>query len=145
MIEQLIKHTKKIATGEHEQVKPGMEFYLTNAAVNGDGVWQGDLGLEVVTDIPQGYTKAKKPTTQLVIGNTQGSKHCLDSLEGVTLYHPKHWNEESLIGPCFSVTKERRILHPTHGAIIIAAGLTILCRYQREWDIEQRKERRALD
>lgn len=148
MIETLVKHAKKIADGKHEQVKPGMPFRLSEAAVAGDIVWQGDLGLEVVDAIPDGYRRVAKPKAadrQLVIGNTQGARHCLASLAGVELYRPKNWTDESLEGPAFVALRECEVLHPTHGKVIVAAGLTIHCHYQREWDKEQARARRVAD
>ncbi len=147
-IERVEKHAKRISNREHETVKPGQPFRITEAASVGDGCWQGDLGIEVVAKVPQGYVRIEKPKVadkQLVPGNTQGSKHCLDSLRGVQVYRPSDWSEESLAGPCLVLMEERTILHPTHGAVTIPAGFTVLCRYQREWDKEQAKERRARD
>lgn len=147
-IEKLQRHARRIGSGNHERVKPGMPFRITEAASVGDGVWQGDLGLEIVVAVPPGYVLVERPSgadRQLVPGNTQGARHCLDSLDGVTLYRPARWSEESLAGPCIVLEQERTILHPTHGPVTIPAGFTVLCRYQREWDREQQQERRARD
>lgn len=148
VIERIQKHVQRVAAGEHETVRPGQAFRVTEAASVGDGVWQGDLGLEIVAAVPAGYQRVSKPRAadkQLVPGNTKGARHCLDSLAGVQLYRPENWSEESLQGPCLVLTKARQVLHPTHGAVSIPAGFTVLCRYQREWDKEQAKERRARD
>lgn len=147
-IDRVQKHARNISNGEHETVKPGQPFHVTEAASVGDGVWQGDLGLEIVANVPDEYVRIKKPAAsdkQLVPGNTQGAKHCLDSLRGVTIFRPTDWSEESIAGPCLVLTQDRTILHPTHGAVTIPAGFTVLCRYQREWDKEQAKELRARD
>jgi hypothetical protein len=147
-IESIQSHAKLIGDGKHESVKPGMEFRLTNAASIGDAVWQGDLCLEVVNKVPSAYAKAKKPTVQLVPGNTQGSRHCLDSLAGVDLYYSANWPasaESDFLGPCFKAKQEVTVLHPVHGAVVIPAGMVILCSYQREWDAELRQQRRNQD
>lgn len=145
-IERLQRHAKKIASGEHEKVKPGMEFRLTEAAAAGDGVWQGDLGLEVAAGRPpKGYVKTIRPHLKLVPGQTDGAKHCLDSTDGVEMWVPTEWTEDSLVGPFMRFSAERTITHPVHGPVVIPAGLSILCRYQREWDRELAKERRARD
>ena len=128
-----------------ETIEPGQPVTLTAAACPSDAIRQGDLYLIVVDKVPEGYKKARKPSCQLVPGNTQGSKHCLDSLAGVEMYLPQEWSEESLDGPCFILSKERMVLHPTHGTVTIASGHIVLCRYQREWDKEQAKERRNRD
>lgn len=147
-IERIEKHARRIASREDEKVQPGMPASFTEAASVGDFGWQGDLKLIVVDVVPTGYVKIAKPKAadkQLVPGNTEGAKHCLDSLDGVTLYRPKEWSDESLDGPCLVLTKARKILHPTHGHVTIPAGMTILCRYQREWDKELAQELRARD
>ncbi|MGH9931012.1 MAG: hypothetical protein ACREA9_17530 [Pyrinomonadaceae bacterium] len=146
-IERIETHAKKIASGS-ERVKPGQEVCFTEAATIDDTIRQGDLYLTIVAAVPAGYVKIEKlkaSDKQLVPGNTVGSRHCLDSLAGVTLYRPEQWSEESLAGPCLVLAKQRTIEHPTHGAVFIPAGFTVLCRYQREFDAEQKRERRARD
>lgn len=148
VIDKIEKHAAKISAGEVEQVKPGMPVAFTDACQPDDAIRQGDLYLVVVAAIPHGYIEVVKPTKadkQLVPGNTQGARHCLDSLSGVRLFRPEKWDAESLDGPCFVLTKERKVLHPTHGAVTIPAGMTIQCLYQREWAKEERKQRRARD
>lgn len=131
-----------------ETVSPGLPFEISAAADVGDGVWQGDLGLEIVAGVPAGYERVKGNSAklkQLVRGSTEGSRHCLDSLRGVELYHPANWTDESLVGPCFITKQQRVVQHPKHGDVTVPAGTTILCRYQREFDSEQRRERRNQD
>lgn len=147
-IEKIQCHAQAIAAGEIEQVKPGMPAAFTSACVPGDCIRQGDLYLVIVDSPPTGYVPIAKPTEvdkQLVPGNTEGARHCLDSLAGVKLFRPQKWDEESLDGPCFTLTKERKVLHPTHGPVTIPAGMTVFCRYQREFDKEQQRERRTRD
>lgn len=148
-IEKIQRHAKRIATGQDPKVQPGQPARFTEACVDGDAIWQGDLGLVIAgSKAPKGYVCVSQPTDldrQLVPGNTQGAKHCLDSLDGVTLYRPVGWNEESLDGPYLQLAEERTVLHPTHGSVTIPAGFSVQCHYQREWDREQAKERRARD
>lgn len=147
-IERITKHAKRIASGKYEQVKPGQRVRFTEAATTNDTIRQGDLYLTIVDAVPKNYAKVEKPKAadkQLVPGNTTGARHCLDSLAGVTLYRPEKWSEESLDGPCLVLSKARTVEHPIHGAVEIPAGFTVLCRYQREFDSEQRRERRARD
>lgn len=146
VIDQIQGHAQRIASGL-ERVSPGMPLAFTEACIAGDCIWQGDLGLVISSSYnpPQGYKKAEKPTVQLVPGNTVGAKHCLDSLDGVEIYIPKVWNEESLQGPFLRLTQERQVLHPTHGCVTIPAGFNVECVYQREWDKMQAAERRARD
>lgn len=147
VIDEIQRHTRRIAEGR-ESVSPGQPTRFTEACVPGDTIWQGDLGLVLVASIPAGYARVEHPTDsdrQLVPGNTQGAKHCLDALEGVALYRPADWSADSLFGHCLALTAERTIEHPTHGAVTIPAGFTVHCRYQREFDAEQRRERRVED
>ncbi len=148
VIEKIQKHAAKIRNGEHDKIGPGVPVTISNALVAGEGVAQGDLNIIVADSVPRGYVLIKKPQSrdnQLVPGNTVGAKHCLDSLAGVTLYRPQQWTEESLDGPCLVLTQERTVLHPTHGAVTIPAGMTVVCHYQREYDRELAIERRARD
>lgn len=50
---------------------------------------------------------------QLAPGTTLGSRHTLDSTEGVTAYSLKHAN--ALDGPLLRLTEPRSLLHPEHG------------------------------
>jgi hypothetical protein len=157
-IERIQRRVNRIANGKDLKVKPGQIERFSEAATEGDFIRQGDLYL-IVAQSPgdkskfawddylksSGYSTPKKPSPQLVPGNTQGAKHCLDSLDGVELLLPANWNEESLQGPFLRITKQRTVQHPTHGAVVIPAGFAILCSYQREYDKEQAKERRARD
>jgi hypothetical protein len=147
-IERIQNHAERIGNGEIERVKPGMPLAFTAACVAGDAIRQGDLYLIIVDQVPSNYIAVKRPTKedrQLVPGNTEGSRHCLDSLTGVKLFRPAKWDAESLEGPCMVLAKNRTILHPTHGQVLMPAGLTVICRYQREWDKEQQKQLRARD
>ena len=143
------KEAEAIRNRKHESIVPGQQERLNEACAISDGARQGDLYLKIVDAVPAGYVRVEKPKAidkQLVPGNTEGAKHCLDSFAGVALYRPADWpNAESLIGPCFVLTKERTVLHPVHGAVQIAAGHTVLCSYQREFEAETRKERRNAD
>lgn len=149
VIERLVRHAETIRNGEHETVRPGQPFEFTGAAQPGDGVWQGDLGIEVVASVPAGYTKVQAVSEEhrkLVPGNTVGASHILDSVEGVEMWHPSGGlREESLAGPVFKAWAKRTVTHPVHGHVTIPEGLTVRCRYEREFDAEQRRERRAAD
>jgi hypothetical protein len=147
-IDRILAHADAIASGNVRGVGPGTPQSFTPACVTGDAIRQGDLYLIVTDQVPDDYAKVGRPKNadrQLVPGNTEGAKHCLDSLDGIALWRPRTWDEESLQGPCLVVTEERKVLHPVHGPVTIPPGLTIVCQYQREWDKEQAKERRARD
>ena len=147
-MERIEKHVASIKAG-NEKVKPGEAARFTEASVVGDCLAQGDLYLCIYEGRPPvGYVAVKNATErdrQLVPGNTQGSRHCLDSLEGVKLFRPENWTEDDLRGPLLVLSKERTVTHPTHGAVTIPAGFSVLCGYQPEWDAEQARERRNAD
>jgi len=147
-IEQIQRHAEAIKNGQHDKIGPGVPLTISRALTAGEGVAQGDLMLIVADKIPDGYERIKRPKEidkQLVPGNTVGAKHCLDSTVGVKLYRPANWTEASMDGPCIVTTKERTVLHPTHGAVVIPADMIVVCYYQREFDAEQQRERRARD
>jgi hypothetical protein len=146
-IEKIQRHTSRIKDGK-AKVKPGHPVRMSEAAGVNDAIRQGDLYLIVIDKVPSDVVlirSRKDIDRQLVPGNTTGAKHCLDSLDGVELYRPTDWSESTLQGPVFRLSKERTVLHPTHGAVTIPAGFLIECRYQREFDQEQKRERRARD
>jgi hypothetical protein len=149
-IEKITRRANKIASGKDSKIEPGLAIRLSEAASVNDCVRQGDLYLIVVESIPASHKRVAKPKAidcQLVPGNTEGAKHCLDSLAGVELYRPAAWgpNYDELDGPVFKLSQDRTVQHPTHGDVTIPAGFTITCRYQREWDAEQARERRNAD
>jgi hypothetical protein len=149
-IEKIEAHVQQIKSGTHPTVRPGMTVVLNEAASVNDCVRQGDLYVIVVEKgAPEDYVPAnmqERDQRQLVLGNTNGAKHCLENLNGVNIFVPKDWNDNSLWGPYVEVTGNApaKILHPTHGPVVVAPGLCIRMRYQREWDREQ-KERRNRD
>ena len=62
------------------------------------------------------------------------------------MYMPARWDDESLQGPILVLSEDRTVLHPTHGSVVMLAGTTVECRYQREHDKEMaREERRNRD
>ncbi len=147
-IDRVTSHAKRIAGGKYK-VKPGQKHRMSEAMEPGDYGCQGDLKIKVMAGVPKGYTKAEKPFTQMVPGNTEGAKHCLDSLKGVTLYLPPNWPacaETDRTGPVLVLTEARTLLHPTHGAVEIPACFpAVELSYPQEWDAMQRQARRNAD
>lgn len=145
-IELCEKHVKKINEGR-ARVSPGNPFHLNEAASVGDGVWQGDLGIEIVEKIPDGYVPSKR-TRQLVPGDTLGARHCLDDPSTVDQFSlPEGWGKDytGLDGPSFVCILETTISHPVHGDVIVSKGHVVRCRYQRNLDEETKREQRAVD
>lgn len=147
------KQVEKVLKGfdtHMEKVAPGQPAAFTEACVPGDIIWQGDLSIEMVESVPADYTKEpmnklEQPKNQLVPGNTVGSRHALNTLKGVKLFYPKNFGaEDCLEGPCAIVSGGQVVEHPKHGNVTLVKG-TYRFGYQREYDAEQKRERRARD
>lgn len=150
-IEKVLNHAQRIKAGEHDTIKPGQPFRIPDAWMPGDCGAQGDLIIVVIDkkDLTKdGYKLVNKPKEadrQLVPGNTEGAKHCLDSLDGVKIYRRDDWGPDSLDGPKLLCEVERVIEHPTHGAWTISAGTAIKLEYARERDALLKLARRNAD
>jgi hypothetical protein len=149
-VKNAIEYAKKIHDGSHETLRPGMPFTFSEASVDGDMVWQGDLGIGIVSGRPpSGYKKVEKIKSLYLVptkDQTIGSKHCLASAEGVEMWVPNVWDETVLQGPYLKLKNGATITHPVHGDVIVPSCFkTIQIVYQREWDEEQARERRAKD
>lgn len=130
-IELLRKIKTEAVVSDHEQIFP------LAATPDSDFVRQGDLYIWLKSEVPK---KAKKveAKNQLVPGQTKGSRHCLDSLDGVTVYELADGNE--LQGPIIKLICERLITHPEHGNWRLGAGVYEIT-YQRAFAEELRRVR----
>lgn len=132
-----------------ETVSPGMPAEFTEAASVGDCIWQGDLCLTIIDKLPKDYVNktGSKDRACLAPGGGEGSRHCIDDLANVQIKYPKGFNAEweELNGPAFKTVNKTTVLHPRHGNVTIPAGFCVGVTYQREYDAEQKRERRARD
>ena len=128
---------KKISA-RAERIKNDETQRFPEAASPGDSWRQGDLYITLLAGRPIEAVKQDKPEKQLAPGTTQGSRHCLDSLAGVTIYRLPV--PQMLDGPVIECKKERTITHPEHGNVILPPG-TYAISYQRSVDAEQRQRR----
>lgn len=141
-------HRQRIVSGD-APVRPGQPQSTDGLSAN-DVVAQGDLYIRVCGEgekAPADYAKALR--RQLVPGNEDGAQHVLDSLACVEMLFPPEWGTDmdSLRGPYLVVSEPRTIEHKGrrgHGAVHLCPGVYEIG-YQRVWDAEQRKERRARD
>jgi hypothetical protein len=101
----------------------------------GDEIRQGDLYITRIKDVPTGATKSKAQQAQLAPGTTQGSRHCLRSLDGVTLHTIDRAGP--LDGPIIEAREGCAIDHPEHGNIVLPAGVYAIT-YQRAFGEELR-------
>jgi len=99
------------------------------AASTGEYVRQGDVYITLIEKIDKDMVKEPHPEKQVAPGNTKGSRHILDSLEGVTVY--KKSNATVLDGPVLFLEADRVLTHPEHGDFKLNAGCIYGITYQR--------------
>ena len=120
-----------------ETIKNDEPQRFPEAASVGD-VWrQGDVYIERLAGVPKNATVDAKTDMQLAPGTTQGSRHVLDSLQGVTMYRLAI--PTVLDGPVLLTTEERTITHPEHGDVILPPGCYGVT-YQRMFAAELRRQ-----
>jgi hypothetical protein len=118
-----------------ESIRCGDTQWFPVAASPGDWVRQGDIKITFMAGVPDGATPGKQEA-QLAPGTTKGSRHILDSLEGVTCYdHPV---KDVLQGPVLQLSQERTVTHPDHGHWVLPPG-TFNITYQRAYAEERRR------
>lgn len=152
VIDRIVQTCEQVRAGDHE-LKPGMPVHLTGAESVGDVISQGDFWIIVSDKTPEEIKadanfKWKPGHVQLVVGNTEGAKHCLNTqyVDMVDVYVPVDWNEESMQGPFLVVKKHGVVIeHPKHGHVHLYKDTVYECLYQKEWDREQKAERRSRD
>lgn len=149
-IKDVVDHAQTIANGKHDVVQPGMPQNFSEAATDGDMIWQGDLGIGITSGgIPAGYKRIDMPKNLcLVPGNdeTIGSRHCLASANGVEIYVPEVWDETVLEGPYLRLTNGCEVTHPKHGNVTVPSCFNeVQIIYQKEYDQMLARERRARD
>ena len=111
------------------------------AASIGDTFRQGDIYVTLLDEIPKDSILTKNPNSQLAIGDTQGSRHCISDLQKCGMYQKT--NPGMLDGPIIQVNSPVVIEHPEHGHIKLGCGVYEIT-YQRNLDSEER-EMRARD
>lgn len=127
-----------------ERIKSDATQRFPEAASPGDFHRQGDIYITLLQGVPAGATRVEKPALQLAPGTTQGSRHCLDTLDGVEVHRLAKPGEFD--GPVLQISgKEATITHPEHGDVVLPGeGRCYGITYQRDLDAEER-ERRVLD
>jgi len=124
-----------------ESIKSDTTRKFPEAASIGDTFRQGDIYITLIEKVPQDVIKTKNPSNQIATGDTQGSRHCIDELNNVIVYHKK--NPGMLNGPVILVNSPIIITHPEHGHVSLPCG-TYEITYQKNLDSEER-EMRARD
>lgn len=91
----------------------------------GDSFRQGDLYITFIGAVPRGAVRMKEVRLQLAPGETQGSRHVLDSAAGVQMFEPvgaEGGRATVLDGPVFLLTQRRTVTHPEHGHVSLPEG-----------------------
>lgn len=121
------KHAEKIKNDEHQ---------MAGEMSVGDTWSQGDIGIVCLGSLPKGCVKIERPVAQLAPGTTQGSRHCLESLVGITLYAMP--DATVLDGPIIDAPSDFRVNHPEHGDVSFRPGVYGVI-YQRSLAEELRR------
>lgn len=124
-----------------EKIKSDEIRSFPEAASIGDTFRQGDIYITLIQKVPQDVIHSKNPSNQIAIGDTQGSRHCIDEINYVEVYQKK--NPGMLDGPILLVKSPIVITHPEHGHVSLPCG-TYEITYQKNLDNEER-EMRAMD
>jgi len=123
----------KIEADAKVKAKPDPVIYGTMAP--NDYHRQGDVYILRLKTVPKGL-KTEKAQSQLAPGETQGSRHCLESLDGVTFYSPV--SPTPLDGPIVKTDRAMTITHPEHGHVTLPAGCYSI-HYQRQYAQELKR------
>lgn len=111
-----------------EQIKND-ESHTLGALSRADTWAQGDVGLVVLDELPDNCEKIAA-VPQLAPGSTRGSRHCLVSLTGITMYRMN--KATPLDGPIIESLFGFEIDHPDHGNVICPPGIYGVV-YQRQY------------
>lgn len=120
-----------------EEIKNDAPQRFPEAASFGDYMRQGDVYVELLEVVPQNSKKVEEMHAQVVPGNTKGSRHILDSLDGVKMFTKT--NPTELDGPILLLEKERVLTHPEHGNIILPADRVYAITFQRAFANEMKR------
>lgn len=137
-IERVRTRAEEVANTNREVLR------FSEAASPGDNLRQGDIYIFLLNGLPK-TAKPRPVNLQLAEGETQGSRHILDSDKHVEMFDapaPEGWADH-LVGPVMRLKSERTITHPEHNHITLASGVYRVF-YQRSLDREER-EIRARD
>ena len=117
---EIARHAEKIKNDEHQ---------TAGEMSVGDAWAQGDIALVRLEAVPNNAVRVKSPSPQLAPGNTQGSRHVLESLTGVTVYTLA--DPTALDGPILDCPKGCTVTHPEHGWVTLRPGVYGVV-YQRQ-------------
>ena len=126
------EHAEAIRNDEHQTI----------ATMSPRDAWaQGDLLLVCLSEKPAvRLDRVESPALQLAPGDTQGSRHCLESLDGITVWRrgDPGDGEDPLDGPILEAPRGLRVNHPEHGDVSLPPGIYSVV-YQRAYAEELRR------
>ena len=125
--DNILSHAESIKNDEPQRVETWSR---------GDAWPQGDVLFVCLDRLPGGAVKIENPQVQLAPGTTQGSRHCLDSLDGITQYRLP--SGTPLDGPILQAERQFTVTHPEHGDVSLPAGYVGVV-YQRQFAEELRR------
>jgi len=128
VFETLSNHAEAIRNDDPHDLSETMEA--------GDAWAQGDLLISRIKALPADAEPVAEPEAQLAPGTTQGSRHVLGTLDGVTMYRRR--GGTVLDGPVFVTDAPAWVRHPEHGDVLLPAGVYAIA-YQRAFGDELRR------
>jgi hypothetical protein len=102
----------------------------------GEAWAQGDIAIIRLAGLPQGANPIDRPSAQLALGTTQGSRHVIADMATVKLYTLP--DATPLDGPIIESSCGFTVEHPEHGDVSLPAG-TYAVVYQRAFAEELRR------
>ena len=124
------------AIKKHAESIKNDETHRIETCSPGDAWAQGDLLIVALDGVPKDAQAVKQVERQLAPGTTHGSRHCLVSLEGVSMFTLK--DATALDGPIVEAKQGCEIDHPEHGNVILPPGVYGIV-YQRQYAEELRR------
>jgi len=101
---------------------------------------QGDVGMELLAKVPDDAIPVENFSLQVTEGNTQGSRHCWDSRDGIEAF--RLGGSNPLRGLVYRLSQTRTLTHPEHADQTYEVGDTPIVfgtRYQRAHAEELRR------
>jgi len=120
-ISDILDHAQENQINEELLLVPELEV--------GDYIPQGDINLIVLPSVPPGALLVEEPSKQIVVGNSKGSRHCLNSLENVRIYRLP--NPNALQSIIIEFLGETILEHPEHKNQLWKKGVVIVS-HQRQ-------------
>jgi len=117
-----------------EEIKAKPEPLKIEIPVGSHAV-QGDVYIQTLAAVPTGWSLTN-PTQQIAPGTTQGSRHILESMDGIEMYTSS--DASPLDGPCIVAKKSFELTHPEHGHLILCPGVYRIT-YARQYAEELRR------